>query len=380
MMKIGTLLPKSTFNLLLQHDFQAGMAACLQHRQTGATLVSSNIQYGTNAGLVHQEAERLLLEEKADILVVYADQATLKQTADLARALNKLLIAVHGGAKYLHNWEPHPAMLSHTLNSTIHCRLTGMYAAAKASHAAMCTSFYDGGYSHCHAFSEAYMNNGGNLTYNYISQYKAAEFNTAPLEAFLNAHPETRALLSLFNGDLAHCFLQHLQRSGINDLQLFTGPMLPDESLPAVHGPLELPFRLQGYTPWVSILDLPANELFKAQFRQHSGREASMAALHGWDTGVILEQILRTAGQHRFRAETILEMLKEVQLESPRGILHMDAATHHILGPSWLVQMDETFKPAILGEVNNTAHIWQDIIRRKPEEQASGWINTYLCA
>nr|WP_295864045.1 ABC transporter substrate-binding protein [uncultured Chitinophaga sp.] len=379
-MKIGTLLPRSTFHLLLQHDFQAGMAAYLQHRQTGATLLSSNIKFGTDAGLVQQEAERLLLEENADILVVYADQETLKQTADLARMLNKLVIAVHSGAKYLHSWEPHPAMLSHTLNSTVHCRLTGMHAAMQASHAAVCTSFYDGGYSHCHALSDAYTKSGGQVTYNYISQYKTADFNTGPLEAFLGEHPETRALLSLFNGDLAHCFLQHLQRSGINGLQLFAGPMLLDETLPAIHGPLGLPFRLRGYTPWVSILDNTANELFKTQFRQHCGREASIAALHGWNTGVILEQILGTAGEHHFRAGDILDMLKAVQLESPRGTLHMDAATHHILGPSWLVEMNEDFKPAILGEIGNTASILQDIVQMKPEGPSSGWVNTYLCA
>ncbi|NML39934.1 ABC transporter substrate-binding protein [Chitinophaga sp. G-6-1-13] len=380
MMKIGTLLPGSTFHLLLQHDFQAAMAAYFQYRQTNTALISSNIKYGTDANVVHQEAEKMLLEEKVDILVLYADQATLKQTADLARALNKLIILVHGGAKYMHSWEPHPAVLSHTLNSTIHCRLTGMHAATQAAQAAFCTSFYDGGYSHCHAISDAYTNNGGELTYNYVSPLKTDASDTAPLQAFLNDNPATRALLSLFNSDPAYHFLQQLQRSGINDLQLYGSPMLLDETLPMMHGPLELPFRLRGYVPWVSVLDSPANECFKTQFRQHSGREAGLAALHGWDTGIILEQILKTADQHRFRAAEILEMMKEVQLESPRGALHMDAATHHMLGPSWLVQMNSAFQPEILGGVDNTTHTWQEIVNTKLEGPSSGWINTYLCA
>lgn len=378
-MKIGALLPRSTFHLLLQHDFQAGMAAYLQYRQTGATVVASNIQYGIDPNVVLQEAEKMLLQENVDILVLYADQETLKQTADLAKALNKLIILVHGGAKYMHSWEPHPAVLSHTLNGTVHCRLTGAYAATQAANAALCTSFFDGGYSHCHTLSHAYMVSGGNITYNYISQHKQEEFSIASLASFLTANPETRALLSLFNGDFAHYFLQHLQRSGINDLQLFGSPMLLDETIPAVHGPLELPFRLCGYVPWTSVLDNPANELFKTQFREHGKREATISALHGWDTGILLEQILRTVDQHRFRAGDILEMMKSVQLESPRGTLHMDAATHHMLGPSWLVEMNSAFQPEILGGIDNTAHTWQEIVNTKLEGPSSGWINTYLC-
>ncbi|WP_212005127.1 ABC transporter substrate-binding protein [Chitinophaga sp. HK235] len=379
-MKIGALLPRSTFHLLLQHDFLAGTEAYLQYRQTGAELISGQIKYGTDANVVMQEAERLLLEQQVDILLVYADQDSLKQIADLAKALNKLIILVHNGAKYMHEWEPHPAVLSHTLNNTVHCRLTGEYAATKAASAAVCTSFYDGGYSHCHAMTQTYADKGGSVAYNFISQYKVSEFNSAPLQEFLKNNADVQTLLALFNGDLAHCFLQQLQHAGISPLRIFGSPMLLDETIPLTHGPLQLPFQLCGYVPWTPVIDSEANTLFKTQFRQHTGREAGIAALHGWDTGIILEHILRTADTHRFKARDILEMMKEVTLDSPGGSLQMDAATHHMIGPSWLIQMNEQFEPQIIGSIDNTLHTWQEIVSTKLQGVSSGWINTYLCA
>ncbi|HJT74919.1 MAG TPA: ABC transporter substrate-binding protein [Chitinophaga sp.] len=380
-MKIGALLPRSTFQPLLHHNFQQGMQAYLQYRQVPAELITAHIGFGTEPEKVLAEAEKMLLEQQVDVLVLYADQDAVQNIASLARSLNRLVLLVHNGAKYPYNWEPHPVVLSHTLNNTIQCRLTGQYAAGLLKDAAVCTSFYDGGYSHCHALTQSYMDNGGNIAYNFVSQYKVQEFNSTPLHDFLKANTHVQALLSLFNGDLAHCFLQQLQQQDIaKDLQVFASPMLLDETLPAVYGELRLPFRISGYVPWTSSIDNNANRLLKTQFLHSTGREANLAGMHGWDTALILEHIFNTADQHRFRAKDILAGLDGITFDSPRGPLRMDTATHHMLAPAWLVQANEVLEQEVTGRVDDTAKTWQEILNDKTIATATGWINTYLCA
>jgi ABC-type branched-subunit amino acid transport system substrate-binding protein len=380
-MKIGALLPRSVFQPLLQHNFQQGMQAYLQCKQLPVELITASIGFGTEPEMMQAQAEKMLLEQQADVLVMYADQEYVQPVAELARQLNRLVLLVHNGAKYKHSWEPHPVVLSHTLNNTIQCRLTGAYAADISNNAAVCTSFYDGGYSHCHALTQSYTDSGGSIAYNYVSQYKVQEFNAAPLHDFLRANTQVQALLALYNGALAHCFLQQLQQAGFtNDVQVFASPMLLDETLAEVYGALDLPFRVSGYVPWISSLDNDANQLLKSQFLQFSGREANLCAMHGWDTAMILEHIFNTANSHRFRAKDILAGLSNVTFNSPRGSLRMDAATHHMIAPAWLVETNEAFVPKVIGSADNTAQIWQEIINDKTIIPGTGWFNTYLCA
>jgi hypothetical protein len=58
----------------------------------------------------------------------------------------------------------------------------------------------------------------------------------------------------------------------------------------------------------------------------------------------------------------------------------MDMATHHMIAPAWLVKTNEAFEPEVIGGIENTAQIWQDIVNTKIHGVSSGWINTYLCA
>jgi hypothetical protein len=380
-MKIGALLPRSVFQPLLQHNFQQGMQAYLQYRHLSVELITANIGFGTEPEGMQAQAEKMLLEQQADVLVMYADQEYVRAVAELARQLNRLVLLVHNGAKYKHVWEPHPNVLSHTLNNTVQCRLTGAYAAGLSHNAAVCTSFYDGGYSHCHAFTQSYTDKGGSIAYNFVGQYKVEEFNSAPLHDFLRANTLVESLLALYNGALAHRFLQQLQQSGIaKDMQVFASPMLLDETLPAVYGELALPFRISGYVPWVSSLDNDANRLLQSQFRSFSGRDANLGAMHGWNTAMILEHIFNTADSHHFSAKDILAGLSDVSFNSPRGALRMDAATHHMMAPAWLVQVNEALKPEVIGRVEDTTALWHEIINDKTIIPGTGWFNTYLCA
>lgn len=380
-MKIGALLPRSIFQPLLQHNFQQGMQAYLQYRQIGAELITASIGFGTDPDMMLAQAEKMLLEHQADVLVLYADQDYVQNIAALARSLNRLVLLVHNGAKYKYNWEPHPTVLSHTLNNTIQCRLTGRYAAGLSANAAVCTSFYDGGYSHCHAFTQSYTDSGGSVAYNFVSQFKPQEFNSAPLHDFMRTNTHVQALLALYNGELAHCFLQQLQQADIaNNIEVFASPMLLDETLTGVYGALKLPFRVSGYVPWVFSLDNDANRLLKSAFLHFTGREANLAGMHGWDTGLILEHIFNTASEHRFRARDILAGLSDITFNSPRGPLRMNAATNHMIAPAWLVQTNEALEPEVIGRVEDTAQVWQEILHDETIIPATGWFNTYLCA
>ncbi|WP_160714001.1 ABC transporter substrate-binding protein [Chitinophaga solisilvae] len=382
MMKAGLLLPGSTMLPLIRHDFLQGLQAALQYAgiDKEVTLVTANINYGINQEQVRAEAEKMFFQEQADILIVYGDQPELSAIQQLALSLNKLVIIVNNGAKYQEDIAPNPVVLYHTLQNVVQCRLTGIHAAAHGA-AGVCTSYYDGGYSHVHAMSQAYADHGGKVMFNFVSDYKVKDFHLQQLQAFLQTNPDTPSLLTLFNGDLAWHFLHRLQQlpeaAGKN---IFASPMLLDETLAPVYGELNPHFRIGGYVPWTRTLDTEENKQFLQHFRSFAKREGSVLSMHGWENGLLLAHLFHNAPSHEFNGRKIVQLLRDIAINSPRGPISMDNNTHHIIAPAWYVQADPNFQLSVVTCVSQTDDVWKYIAEEKRTGISSGWINTYLCA
>jgi|GEM_PF-6172908 len=380
-MKLGLLLPRSSFQPLLQHDLLGGCKAFIDSRQLPVTLVTANIGFGTDPAAVLAAAEKMLMEDGVDVLGIYADQETLQQVANFARAVNKLVILIHPGARYFHDWEPHSHLISHTLHHSLCCRFTAEMAADQAGEAAYATSFFDCGFPAGHALTQFYADKGGQVQFNFISKYKRDEFTIAPLADFLRQQPAVKSVLSLYNGDLAYYFLRQLQEAGLPDLQLFAGPMVFEPSPATEFGPLpQLSYSLQGYLPWAAGIDTPANREFVATCTAALKRPVNSAALHGWTTAQLAAYMLEGAAQHGFAANGILESLPALALESPRGTLRFDAESHHTLAPIWHAATDAAFNITVNGNIPDIATPWRELRAAVKGIVTAHWINTYPCA
>lgn len=384
-MKIGILLPKSSTHPLIGHDFLTGLKLSLtQGDQEGHEIISGKIGFGVDEELIYSETERLFLEEGVDLLIAYADHPKIGSVFPLLKALNKLLIVVNSGAKYPESWNPQENVLYLTLNELINCRLTGKVVVEEGyGKGVMATSFYDGGYSLCHALVEGFADQKGQIEYNFINKLHA-DLDASPVVDFLKGQPDKIALLSVFSGELAYEFFKQIQDSPLENAGIYASPTFLLDSwaniqknLSTQNGSFFPPVK--GFVSWWPDLDLPANRCFIETFRASVNREASAFSALGWDAGLICTRIMGNGHVHGFQAAEMIQTLKEHGIEGTRGRMHLDEATHHYVAPSYLVTLQE--EKAMVSDVSGSEQqTWNELVQATEELPLTGWFNTYLCS
>jgi branched-chain amino acid transport system substrate-binding protein len=383
MLRIGILMPRSTLYPSLGLDILNGMKNYLkkQNLSNEVKLITDNIGFGINEQEVYSKTEKMLLQEDVDIVVLCADTKITEMLQPLFTASNKILLAVNFGANFPDNWQPAPTTITHSLNFCLHARLTGMLAANENNkQAANVVSSFDGGYRQCYSMLQSHQDNGGVPVFNYITAHKAAEFTLAPLAEFLEQNSKVNTLLCLFAGDMAEKFYSEvspLQKK--YNLNLYVSPMMLDESLKDTQGNEFSIENVKGFIPWHYSLSNTANDIFKETISA-SGLSANYFSLLGWETGMLLKEILRLNNEENTNATTVVKSLTETSFNSPRGWMKIDAATQHSYGPSYLAACKNNMEISVGNEKENVDAAWTAFTNEKlPPGESSSWRNTYLC-
>jgi branched-chain amino acid transport system substrate-binding protein len=383
MLRTGILLPRSTLFPSLGLDLLNGMKENLKKQNVSdhVKLAIDNIGFGINEPEIYSKAEKMLLQEETDIVIVCADTNITEMLQPLFTASNKILLAVNFGANFPDNWQPASTTITHSLNFCLHARLTGMLAANETNHkAANVVSYFDGGYRQCYSMLKCHQENGGEPLFNYVTAHKAAEFTLTPLAEFLEQHSDVNTLLCLFAGDMAEKFYQEvspLQKKF--NLNLYVSPMMLDESLKDTLGNEFSIENVKGFIPWHSSLNNTANDIFKETISS-AGHVANYFSLLGWETGSILNEIIRLNNAGITNATAIVKSLTETSFDSPRGWMKIDAATQYSYGPSYLACCKNNMEVIVKNEAENMEAEWSAFTNEKlPPGESSSWRNTYLC-
>lgn len=382
MIKTGILLPRSTLFPAMGFDLLHGLKTSLQQRgvRESFQLLTDNIGFGADQKEIYSKAERLLLQEDADIVIVVADTAVEELLSPLFTAYNKLLIVVHFGANFPESWTPAPTTWVHSLNFCLHTRLTGKLAAAQEDKQAVYTaSFYDAGYRQCYAFLNSHQQNGGIACYTHVTDFRPDFFTLQPADDFLAANP-VQNMICLYAADLAALFYEKaapLQEK--YKLNLFVSPMMLDASVRDYAGDKTLAVNATGYTPWLPSLDNEENSLFCSGFEKAANKKANIMGLLGWETGMLLDLFAKQFEQKNQWSEVIISA-GDSRLPSPRGWLQLDKTTQHSVGPSWLATATGNFEVMAAGETMDTLDEWRSFTKETlSADDTSGWKNTYLC-
>jgi hypothetical protein len=339
-------------------------------------VVIGNIGFGIDEDLIYQETERLCMEEGVELLIAYADHPKIDGIFPLLKALNKLLIVVNSGAKYPESWQPQENVIYLTLNELLNCSLTGKLAANEGVlKGAMATSFYDGGYSLCHALIEGFTDEKGQVEFNYISKLNA-DLDTSSMIDFLKSQNDQFALLSVFSDDLASKFLEQIGDSQLDTVSIYASPMFLLDSMPKMEPTL---LRIKGYISWCPVLNLPINNSFMETFKASKKREASDFAALAWDVGLICKELVDSQSTHDNKATAMISYLKDQKIIGTRGDLMLDMDTHHYLAPSYLLTI-ENGEPLILEDPKFDPLIWNEMVEATEDLPLTGWFNTYLCS
>lgn len=133
MLRIGLLLPCSTLFPSLGLDFNNGIKEFLKSYviNDDVSFIMDNIGFGINEQEVYTKAEKMLLQDDVDVLILFADSRIAELLQPLFTACHKILLVVNFGANFPENWTPAPTTITHSLNFCWHARLTGQLAARK---------------------------------------------------------------------------------------------------------------------------------------------------------------------------------------------------------------------------------------------------------
>ena len=383
MLRIGILLPRSTLFPSLGLDILNGIKYFLKKQKLSdeVKLITDNIGFGVNEQEVYSKTEKMLLQEDVDMVILCADTKITEMLQPLFTASNKILLAVNFGANFPENWQPAPTTITHSLNFCLHTRLTGKLTALETNKKAVnVVSYFDGGYRQCYCMLQSHQENGGVPVFNYVTAHKSADFTLAPLADFLEQNSDVNTLLCLFAGDMAEMFYREvspLQKK--YNLNLYVSPMMMEASLKDTLGNEFNIDNVKGFIPWHASLKNNANDIFKETISA-AGHTANYFSLLGWETGMILNEIIRQNNSGNSNATKVVKALTATSFDSPRGWMKIDALTQNSYGPSYLATYKNNFEISIGNEVENMEEEWSAFTKEKlPPGESSSWRNTYLC-
>ena len=378
-MTVGILLPLSNTHVGMSKDFVDGFNSLLKLKErTGAvTIKKESVGLGGLEKEVYAKAEKLLISDDVDILVAYIDEKVTSMIYSLVQATGKLLIVVNPGANHPLNWIAQPSVIHLNLQHAFLCWLTGRLAAAndnkKASYA---SSFYDCGYLHSADMVKNFMNSGGSIQYNYINnQVYDENFEISQLTDFLTFSPDCTNIIAVYDEKPASLFYNRLNNHKTDHpLHLYVSPMMMTEKALEQIGE-GYHFSIAGHLPWQPGLETENNQTFiKA-----CTRPASIFSLLGWESAMIIDEILANYKDDLQEGETIVGHLKKSPLSGPRGEMKLDAETLYYTTAFGRFNLEAGSTKAAVEPVTDFEQDWKTFSSIDTEGLVTGWTNTYLC-
>ena len=378
-MKIGILFPLSGKHPGIGPDFMDGLNAFLKYKQHTGTVIflKESVGFGATEKEVCMKAEKLLIADDVDLLIAYIDEKVVHILYPLVQATGKLMLLVNPGANYPVNWISQPNVIRLNLQHAFLCWLTGVLAARSGTaNAALATTFYDCGYLHSAVMVKNFIDSGGEIRFNYINnQAYDDSFEISRLTNFLADNPDCENLLCIFDELPASLFYKQLDKyKSADPLHLFVSPMmLPKKGME--NAGTGFTFSIEGYLPWMPELENEDNLLFI----KSCTRPSTIFSLLGWETAMVLDEILQQHFEDHGNAEQIVSHLKIKTLNGPRGGLKLDPETQFYIAPVIKYTLKAGSVIPEIACVSNIETEWRSFTSEPTEGAVTGWLNTYLC-
>jgi branched-chain amino acid transport system substrate-binding protein len=358
-MTIGLLLPQSSLYTALPFDIVEGLRAGLAEQGlTDARLTMESIEHGTNPNDVLAKAQKLLLQEGADVVIGMMSRRVADALAPTFEAANRLLLVLDVvGEFFAGNVPVSPKVYVHSLQTCVGTWLAGREAAGQGR-VIQASSYYEAGYLLGYATSQGVTVAGGEMGGWAITPLKTAEFTLAQLQAHLE-HQTGEAIVACYAAEMATQFFQLYSElpSNVPSLPMWGGPLLLEEQTLA-RTPY-VPTGLRGYVAWSETLDNVPNHRFQEALRQR-GRHPNLFSLLAYEAATYLNPPPY--------------QLDQLTFTSPRGTITMNANTHYRVIPA----EDGTARLSVGTSVSATEAI-DHLLAQGQLPNYANWFNTYLC-
>jgi branched-chain amino acid transport system substrate-binding protein len=381
MPKIGVLLPGSTLYPSIGIDFLQGLRSCFNfYNHSEIEVIVHPVGYGIKEKDIYAQTEKWLLSESTDVVILFAEDRFANILSPLFTATGKLLLITNAGAHYPFVKAVITNTLFHSLNDCFHSYLTGKLcadASGPEKSAIFATSFYDGGYQHCHAMTNALTRAGGDVKYNFIAPAQREGFDITPLMEFVEKNPAVNNILCIYSGDMARLFYNQINTvQHSSPVRLYGSPMMFDRT-PGDFREVPSKTETSGYCAWSPTLDNPENNQFAAYFLVNNNKPVNLFSFQGWEVGLLVIAYLG----HRSATASVSVALERFRLNpvlSPRGVLRLNNNST-IVAPAYLVNASGEMSVTVQDVMEDTSAEYQEMIDQIPDTGFSTWQNTYLC-
>lgn len=224
------------------------------------------------------------------------------------------------------------------------------------------------------------MNNGGNILYNYVNNSLYNEtFEIKALTDFLAADKEREKLLCVLDTSPASLFYDRLNKYEESSRQhLYVSPMMLEPQAYKVNGN-GFHFSIEGYLPYHAAAGNEANIEFQNIFTVQTKREPSLFALQGWETGLVIQEVLNNCKDTYTDGASVANHLATTVIISPRGSLKLDKGTHFFTAPVYKGMIKNNTEDLLITPAENAEEEWKKFVGDPVTGATSGWTNTYLC-
>ena len=333
-LKIGLLLPYSNVYAVLGESITDGLS--LVFEQAGWTvagrrveLIKEDDEVNPQVGL--RKAKKLIESDGVDFLVGPVSSGVLAAIRDTVHQARQILIVANAGndeisrdrcSRYIlrasfSNWQPNAPMGS-------------WVAAHVAKEAYLVAPKYAAGFDMMRAFKETFVAAGGKVVGEDNTPFPVNE-DFAPFLTKINRAAPT-AVYAFFSGSQAVRFVRQYDEFGLRARSRLCGAGFLTESdvLPA-EGRSALGI-ITGHF-YSTLLDNPANKAFVRAFRAKYARTPDGFAVQGYDSAQVIAQGLTATGGDTRDKDRLLEALRGVEFDSPRGRFRFDPRTQNVIQP-----------------------------------------------
>jgi len=382
MSTVGILLPRSGYYDTINFDLFEGLRAAMKFiGAENIRLVTENIGFGADKQQCYRSAEKLLIEDNADVVIGYIGHRTAQLLRPLFLGANKMLIVLDAGAHLPHESPECPNIVYHSLHNSLGAWISAQRAVKDGyTTGGMVTGYYDAGYLHTSAISTGFEQAGGQICFNHATGYKTEDFSMTPLQNFVGEFPDS-ALLSLFSGDYVHWYFSAIKELfGEKNMPIYLSPFSMEEQMlerAAYPGN-----AVKGIAAWSRQLENNENKLFIESI-ESTGRTPSIFSLLGWEAAQIAIKVIEASIEHKNKIKEVSEALKLMEFESPRGTIRFHAGTNTSLAPLYEASIVKTpsgnCELRIDSAIEDTSGYFEELISLPLEGSTSAWFNSYTC-
>lgn len=260
-------------------------------------------------------AARLLVREKCDLLVGTVHSGVVLAMAQVAKEENKFLIIPNAGAVDLTRkgcW----SKLFRTSFSNWQPAFPAGDVALKDGHksAVIMTWNYPAGHDSAQGFKDSFTKGGGRIVKEILLDFPNVEFQ-AGLTEIAALKPD--CVYVFFAGAGALKYMKDYDAAGLKARIPLYGPgFLTDGVYKQAGSAAE---GIKTTLHYADDLDTPINKKFRADFKKTTNREADVYAVQGYDTGTFLIQGLQSVQGDLGADKALIKAWESAKIESPRG-------------------------------------------------------------